>query len=256
MEEDINGKAIEELKDLADYTTVLEGLKRNSENHIRWIAKTRRTLEKLFGRESDYFRSFVAFTWSKQGQFMIGGPARPAESFDPQKGIDRVNQEAYINQLGEARGLLFAAADHMGEDGNVLKIPHQNTHPPIIPLELITKLPRDVQDVCNEFNFVHAHSRPIASLLLLRRLLPLSVVRKFQIIDKESEVIINGECMTTKELLGGVEKLLKEKRIYRELINYKCLVDSSQHSFTFNVRQEDVEGAAVKLRLLLEDLFS
>jgi len=107
--------AIAELENLAKQASVLQGLKRNCEEHIRWIAKTRRFLAEVFGEESTYFSTFATFTWSKQGSYMIGGPARPNESFNPQLGVERVNQEAYVKELGVARGLLLAAKDELEE---------------------------------------------------------------------------------------------------------------------------------------------
>jgi len=107
--------AIAELRSLVEQAGVLQGLKRNCEEHIRWIAKTRRFLAEIFGEKSTYFTTFASFTWSKQGGYMIGGPARPNESFDPQLGVERVNQEAYVKELGVARGLLLAAKDELEE---------------------------------------------------------------------------------------------------------------------------------------------
>ena len=107
--------AIAELENLAEQTHALQGLKRNCEEHIRWISKTRRFLAEVFGEESTYFATFATFTWSKQGSYMIGGHARPNESFNPQLGVERVNQEAYVKELGVARGLLLAAKDELEE---------------------------------------------------------------------------------------------------------------------------------------------
>ena len=107
--------AIAELENLVAQTHALQGLKRNCEEHIRWIAKTRRFLAEVFGEESTYFATLASFTWSKQGSYFLGGPARPNESFNPQLGVERVNQEAYVKELGVARGLLLAAKDELEE---------------------------------------------------------------------------------------------------------------------------------------------
>jgi len=107
--------ATAELDNLAEQAILLQGCKRNCEDHIRWIAKTRRFLAEIFGEESIYFVNFVSLTWKKQGQFVIGGPLHPRENFDPQLGFDRVHQGAYIKDLDLARGLLLAAKDELGE---------------------------------------------------------------------------------------------------------------------------------------------
>jgi uncharacterized protein Ymh len=103
------------LEKLADQTHTLQNLQRNCEKHIRWVAKTRRFLSEVFGEKSTYYTNFVSFTWSQRSGYVIGGPARPKESFNPQIGIDRVNEEAYVKELGVARGLLLAAKDELDE---------------------------------------------------------------------------------------------------------------------------------------------
>src|SRR3989344_7089864 len=111
--------AIAELENLAKQTHALQTLKRNCEEHIRWIAKTRRFLAEVFGEESTYFATFASFTWSKKGSYMIGGPTRPDESFNPQLGVERVNQEAYLKELEVTKGLLLASKDDIEENGLV-----------------------------------------------------------------------------------------------------------------------------------------
>lgn len=111
----IKENAAAELEKLAEQTRMLQELKRNCEEHIRWIAKTRRFLLEVFGEESIYFTTFASFTWRKHGGYAIGGPTRPNETFNPQLGVERVNQDAYVKELGVARGLLFAAKDELEE---------------------------------------------------------------------------------------------------------------------------------------------
>jgi len=126
----------------------------------------------------------------------------------------------------------------------------------IFPKELIEKLPKDLKILADDFNFDFENGRPVAGMLILRRMLPLSIVRKFQTLDRENEIKNeDGDYLDTKALLGKIEGLLSNKRIYRELINYKILIDSSQHSYTLNIQPDDAEGAAIKLRVFLEDIF-
>jgi hypothetical protein len=126
----------------------------------------------------------------------------------------------------------------------------------IFPGELIKKLPQDLKILCDDFNFNFENDRPVAGMLILRRILPLAIVRKFQKLNREDEIKdSNGDYFDTKALLGRVESLLSNKRIYKELISYKFLIDSSQHSYTINVQMPDTEGAAIKLRIFLDDIF-
>jgi hypothetical protein len=92
-------------------------------------------------------------------------------------------------------------------------------------------------------------------MLLLRRLLPLAIVRKFQKLEKEFEIKENNEFISTSKLLEKIKDIFKEKRIYKGIKNYKLLLDLSQHSYDIFPEIEDIEGAAIKLRALLDDLF-
>lgn len=126
----------------------------------------------------------------------------------------------------------------------------------IFPKELIEKLPRDLKILADDFNFNFKNERPVTGMLILRRMLPLSIVRKFQALDRENEIKNkDGDYLDTKALLGKIESLLSNKRIYKDLINYKILIDSSQHSYTINIQPNDTEGAAIKLRVFLDDIF-
>lgn len=238
----------QKLEGLINKINELKKTKRLSSEHVRWIASTKKLLKLLTGEKSDYSNTFNSLTWrNKQG--VIGGPSRQEEVFNPQLGIDRLNNEAYLEQLELAKGILLAVKDEL-HNLPIL------TGVVIFPKELCKKLPSDVSEVCEEFNYNFINGKPWASFLLLRRLLPLSIVRKFQTMDKEAEIKTEGEYLETKPLLGMVEKYLKEKKIYKDIMNYKNLTDSSQHSFTFSPELTDVEGVALKMRLLLDDLFS
>jgi hypothetical protein len=126
----------------------------------------------------------------------------------------------------------------------------------VSPIELIKKLPKDIRILCNEFNFNYKNKKENSCILILRRILPLSIVRKFQKIDEENEIKKDGDYLNTKKLMGKVEKILKTKRVYQDVMNYKLILDSSQHSYTLNVTMTDTQGAGLAVRVFLEDLFS
>lgn len=126
----------------------------------------------------------------------------------------------------------------------------------IFPISLMQKIPKDIVILCDEFNFNYLNNKPNAGILLLRRILPLAIVRKFQQLSKEGDIKDDmGEFFDTKALLGKVESQLSDKRIYKEIIGYKALVDGSQHSYSLKVDMTDTEGAAVKIRIFLDDIF-
>ena len=93
-------------------------------------------------------------------------------------------------------------------------------------------------------------------MLILRLLVPRAIVRKFQKLDKEREIKKqNGEYLEPEALLNKAENLIANKRCVRELRNYKFLMDTAQHSYTVNIGFEDVEGAGIKVRVFLDELF-
>jgi len=126
----------------------------------------------------------------------------------------------------------------------------------VFPNNLIEKLPNDLKILCDDFNFNYLHRRFFPCMLILRLLLPRAIVRKFQMLNREDEIKkTNGEYLEPESLLNKVENLIANKRCIREVKNYKFLMDTAQHSYTIKISLEDVEGAGIKLRVFLEELF-
>ncbi len=126
----------------------------------------------------------------------------------------------------------------------------------IFPNELIRKLPKEIKILADDFNFNFKEGRAVTGMLILRRMLPLSIVRKFQKENKENDIKDeNGDYFETKKLLNKIKPLLSSSRVYNDVVTYKSLIDSSQHSYTLKVQMSDTEGAAVKLRIFLDDIF-
>ncbi len=125
----------------------------------------------------------------------------------------------------------------------------------IFPLELIKKISPDIQILCEEFNFNYMHKKNYSCILLLRRILPLSIVRFFQSNNKENVIKQNWEFLDTKWLLWKIENKLTERRVYKEIINYKLIIDSSQHSYKLKISREDVQWASIVIRTFLDNIF-
>ena len=113
MENKDNNKKnkIQILINLLNEINDLENQQRHSEHHTAWIFKVNEILEDIFGRDSDYYKSFRGLSWYFKGPATIGGISRRDEVMDPQRGIDRLDREAYIKDLGIAKGILRAAID-------------------------------------------------------------------------------------------------------------------------------------------------
>ena len=107
----------EELQRLIADIPALSKIRRQSADHVRWMVNTLHFLEEVFGRASRYYLSFAALRWHETGSMILGGPADPEGSFNPNVAIERRHQQAYVQQLDFARGLLEAALDDLKRSG-------------------------------------------------------------------------------------------------------------------------------------------
>ncbi len=105
--------ALAELRALADATRTLAHHANFSEEHTRWLTRALAVLEEVFGRKSRYYLSFAALQWQQTGPFLMGGPGDPEATWNPAKALARRHHEAYVRDLGAARGFLLGAADHL-----------------------------------------------------------------------------------------------------------------------------------------------
>lgn len=105
--------ALAELLALVETARALEHHQRFSEEHTRWLARALAVLEEVFGRRSRYYLSFAALTWQETGTIVFGGPGDPEGVWNPAKAIEGRHRQAYLRDLGAARGFLLAAADHL-----------------------------------------------------------------------------------------------------------------------------------------------
>lgn len=149
--------------------------------------------------------------------------------------------------------LIFPGETKKEED--VQSAPMSSEYIPLFPRALVEVLPGALKTLCEEFDFNYQHGKSNATMLLLRKILPLSIVRKFQQIGREAEIKSDGEFLPTKDLLGKAQSIMSSSRIYDELINYKFLIDSSQHIFSVSSYMEDIPRPATAIRILLEDFF-
>jgi hypothetical protein len=83
-----------------------------SERHTSWLLRTTEISSEVFGEDSSYFRNFQQVPWRSHPCAIIGGPARPDESWDPNIGIERVKRESF-SAIRHARGILQAARERL-----------------------------------------------------------------------------------------------------------------------------------------------
>lgn len=196
----------------------------------------------------------------KLGYLQMSYPAEARANFSKSVGLD-TNFSLFISPstihgiLNTVRNKLIDGLIEIdtGSEQNNL---HRSKEEFIFPEELITKLPQDVKLLADDFNFNFSNGRPKTCMLILRRILPLSIVRKYQKDGTEAEIKdTDGEFLEAKALLGRTQSLLSQGRIYTDLASYKSLTDGAQHSYSLNVQISDARGAAIALRVFLDDIF-
>lgn len=105
--------ALRELDQLVGDTAKLEKATAFTADHVRWHQRVVSFLEDVFGGRSRLFLSFVALTWRREGEILVGGFSDPEGSYDPEAAVRREHHKAYLRHLDTARGLLLAARDQL-----------------------------------------------------------------------------------------------------------------------------------------------
>jgi hypothetical protein len=165
------------------------------------------------------------------------------------------SSQSILSRYSSGGPIIFPGDKEAEPESSATSQPSPAPTGPFFPPQLITRLPSGIPELCDEFNFNYSSAKPNACMLLLRRILPLAIVRKFQQENRESEIRTSDGYLDTKALIGKVQALLSSKRIYQEIMAQKFLIDSSQHLFTIRLSIDDVPRPANAIRILLEDLF-
>jgi len=105
-------EALKVLEELSSESDRLRASKEFSSEHVQWTAKCYDTLEEVFGPASWYYRTFTRLTWQQRGSFTFN---LYDYDLDEQAGIDAKQHEAYLRDLGIAKGLLLSAVDYLNE---------------------------------------------------------------------------------------------------------------------------------------------
>jgi hypothetical protein len=100
--------ALTELDDLIQGVNRVASAGRGSAEHTRWVLRTLKFLEAVFGPKSMYYRTFASIPWRATGSIVI-------QAWDIQEAIEERHSQAFLKQLDTARGLLQAARDELSE---------------------------------------------------------------------------------------------------------------------------------------------
>lgn len=97
-------KAIDDL--ISDIPMVCKS-SRKSPSHMRWLANCLRILEEIFGQDSRYYLTIANFSWSETGNMLI------REYWNLDYELEKRHNSAFITQMNQAKGLLYAAKDQL-----------------------------------------------------------------------------------------------------------------------------------------------
>lgn len=165
-------------------------------------------------------------------------------------------EQSYILGKYASKGPLVFPSEANQESKKLIEKNTADDYIPLFPKELLEIIPGSLKILCEEFDHNYKNENPNACILLLRKIIPLAIVRKFQQVNKEEEIKTAGEYLQTRALLGKAQELMSSKRIYDDIINYKLLIDASQHIFTVTSYMADIPRPAIAVRVMLEDFFN
>lgn len=100
-----DSKAIENLNRLI---SEIPQIGRNSSEHTRWLSNVLRILDEKFGTDSQYSTTIRAFPWKETGSRIYSG-------YDISNQIRRDNMNAFMRQMGQAKGIIQSAIDALTE---------------------------------------------------------------------------------------------------------------------------------------------
>ena len=100
-------EAINAIKEVTGQITQVANSGLNSSEHIRWLFNCRSILEKVFGKNSTYYRSFASLKWRDNSSFVV----TIFENADAVK--DERDYRFFIKCLEISQGIFFAAIDEI-----------------------------------------------------------------------------------------------------------------------------------------------
>ena len=150
-------EAIKLLQELIDEVDKLKKSKAFSTEHTRWISNTFAITKEVFGPNSSIVGNLSRLTWQRKGEFYIEPMFHGDGSIDEM--VQKVNHEAYIEQLDTAKGILLSAIDQIQRRGvnQVYELPEANEIVKILDLaenklrKAIRDMPEDEKTISNQY---------------------------------------------------------------------------------------------------------
>jgi len=126
----------------------------------------------------------------------------------------------------------------------------------IILLNLTEKIPNDIQELYKELDKCFQGNLKYACMHLIRRIIALSIIKKFQQANIESELrdSSNNEYYNLAILLNKSQKFI-ESNLYNELLGIKFINNSVQNNFTITISSGEIDYAIPRLRSFIINLF-
>lgn len=150
-------EAIKLLQELIDEVDKLKRSKAFSTEHTRWISNTFAITKEVYGPNSSIVGHLLRLTWQKEGEFYLESMFHGGASFDEM--LQKVNHQAYIEQLDTAKGILLSAVDQIQRRGvnQVYELPEANEIVKILDLaenklrKAIREKPQDEKTITEKY---------------------------------------------------------------------------------------------------------
>jgi hypothetical protein len=125
-----------------------------------------------------------------------------------------------------------------------------------IPFNLTEQVPRDIQELSEELNKSSKNNLRYACMNLIKEIIALSIIRKFQKEKIETELRnpSNNEYYNLAGLLNKSQKFI-EPKLYAELLAIKFINNPVQNDFDSTISNIEIDYAIPRLRLLINNLF-
>lgn len=170
----------------------------------------------------------------------------------------QIGRISLYNLLDSVRSKLLAWVSELNQTRISNNISDTGDLPDFFGPELMAKLPPDIKRLTDDFNFNYSDGRAFTCMLILRRILPLAIIRKFQQENVEPEIQTADGYIDTEALLGQVNNhFMKHKqRLYKSLDSDRMLLNASQHLAGFKPEIVDVRQTATTIKLFLGEMFA
>ncbi len=244
------------IKSIKTQISEIKKLKQNysrSANHIKWVLNTLCLLKDIFGQNSRFYLSFESLNWKASGTFISN--ARNYET-----DLKRKNNEAYLNDLEVAQGLLesginqiklkginnvYDGKDTPAESSEIIKILFLIERKLRATIRKIPTYESEIQDALEnlfigvglnkefsrEKETIEYSSKSYIPDFTFKRINTILEVKLCKTADKEKRIIseINDDIVAYKTKYENLIFVVYDLGMIRDIFRFKSSLESNEH---------------------------